>query len=64
MFGTDPIRELDLPLFGILTVPGKGKGLVARFNIAKGTRILYENPFLPLHTCRQLAKWKVTLQRS
>lgn len=25
-------------------MPGKGKGLVARFNIAKGTRILYENP--------------------
>ncbi len=42
MFGTDPIRELDLPLFEIQTVPGKGKGLMAGFNIAKGTRILCE----------------------
>ena len=44
MLGTDPISELDLPLFEIQTVPGKGKGLVARFNIAKGKRILDENP--------------------
>lgn len=44
MFGTDPIRELDLPLFEVQTVPGKGKGLLARFNIARGTRILCENP--------------------
>jgi len=44
VFGTDPIRELGLPFFQIQTVPGKGKGLVTRFNIAKGTRILYENP--------------------
>ena len=39
MFGTDPISELNLQLFGIQSVPGKGKGLVARFNIAKGQRI-------------------------
>ena len=44
MSGNDPIRGLELPLFEIQTIPGKGKGLVARFNIAKGTRILYENP--------------------
>ena len=44
MSGNDPIHELELPLFEIQTVPGKGKGLVASFNIAKGTRILYENP--------------------
>ena len=44
MFGTDPINELDLQLFDIKSVPGKGKGLVARCNIAKGKRILYEKP--------------------
>jgi SET domain len=44
VFGTDPISELNLQLFDIQSVPGKGKGLVARFNIAKGTRILYETP--------------------
>lgn len=33
-----------MPLFEVQTVPGKGKGLVARFNIAKGTRIVYESP--------------------
>ena len=36
--------ELNLPLFEIQSVPGKGKSLVARFNIAKGKRILYEKP--------------------
>ena len=45
MFGTDPISELGLPLFSIQSVPGKGKGLVARFNIGKGKRIL----FAPYH---------------
>lgn len=44
MLGIDPIRKLDLPLFEVKTVPGKGKGLVARFNIAKGTRIICEKP--------------------
>lgn len=43
--GTGTISELNLQLFGIQLVPGKGKGLVARFNIAKGKRILYEKPF-------------------
>lgn len=42
--GTDPISESNLPLFEIQTVPGKGKGLVARSNIAKGTRIIEEKP--------------------
>lgn len=50
--GTDPIRELGLPLFEIQTVPGKGKGLVARFNIAKGIRILDKKP---LFTTRYLS---------
>lgn len=42
--GTDPIKELNLPLFTIQTVPGKGNGLITRTNIAKGTRILSEKP--------------------
>ncbi len=44
VFRTNPMSELGLPLFEVQAVPGKGKGLVARFEIAKGTRILYENP--------------------
>ncbi|KAI9779771.1 MAG: hypothetical protein M1816_003350 [Peltula sp. TS41687] len=36
VFGTDPISELNLQLFDIQSVPGKGKGLIARLNIAKG----------------------------
>ncbi|MCJ1398586.1 hypothetical protein MMC11_001786 [Xylographa trunciseda] len=44
VLGTDPIGELDMALFEIQTIPGKGKGLVAHFNIARGTRILCENP--------------------
>lgn len=46
MFGTDPISELNLQLFSIQPVPNKGKGLVARFNIGKGKRILSEKPLL------------------
>jgi hypothetical protein len=44
--GTDPLRELEIPLFEIKDIPGKGKGLVARFNISSGTRILCEKPLL------------------
>lgn len=44
--GTDPIRELGIALFEVNDIPGKGKGLVARFNISKGTRILCEKPLL------------------
>jgi hypothetical protein len=44
--GTDPLRELEVPLFEIKDIPGKGKGLVARFNISRGTRILCEEPLL------------------
>jgi SET domain len=32
------------PLYAILSVPDKGKGLIARLNIAKGKRILSEKP--------------------
>jgi hypothetical protein len=42
--GSDLIKELNVALFEIQSMAGKGKGLVARFNIAKGTRILYEKP--------------------
>lgn len=44
MSGTDPISDLSLQLFNIQSVPGKGIGLIARFNIAKGKRILHEKP--------------------
>jgi hypothetical protein len=44
VFGTDSISELDLQLFETQSVSGKGRGLVARFNIAKGKRILEEEP--------------------
>ncbi|KAJ5330522.1 hypothetical protein N7476_000305 [Penicillium atrosanguineum] len=45
VFGTDPASELNLPLYEIQPVLGKGKGLVARFNIAKGQLIISEKPF-------------------
>jgi hypothetical protein len=44
VLGTDPISELNLQLFSIQPVPGKGKGLVATLNIGKGKRILSEKP--------------------
>ncbi|KAJ5642620.1 hypothetical protein N7490_006620 [Penicillium lividum] len=44
--GSDPLREFEIPLFEIKNIPGKGKGLVARFNISSGTRILCEQPLL------------------
>ncbi|KAF5876089.1 putative set domain-containing protein 5 protein [Botrytis fragariae] len=44
--GTDPIAELDIAPFEIKHILGKGKGLVARFNISKGTRIICEKPLL------------------
>ncbi|TVY51235.1 SET domain-containing protein 5 [Lachnellula cervina] len=45
VLGTEPKSDLNLPLFSIQPVTGKGKGLVARFNIGKGKRILSETPF-------------------
>lgn len=44
--GSDPLRDLNIPLFEIKQIPGKGRGLIARFNISKGTRILCEEPLL------------------
>ena len=61
MFGTDPIRELELPLFEIQIVLGKGKGLVARFNIAKGTRILYEKPLFTTSNLSPISRMESTI---
>ncbi|TGO82514.1 hypothetical protein BPOR_0815g00040 [Botrytis porri] len=44
--GTDTIVELGIAPFEIKQILGKGKGLVARFNISKGTRIICEKPLL------------------
>ncbi|TGO64697.1 hypothetical protein BCON_0006g01000 [Botryotinia convoluta] len=44
--GTDPIAELGIAPFEIKHILGKGKGLVARFSISKGTRIICEKPLL------------------
>ena len=41
---TDPLKEIDVPLFEIMDIPGKGKGLVSRFNLSKGTRVVHEKP--------------------
>ena len=48
VFGTDPISELDLRLFEIQTVLGKGRDPVVHFNIVKGTRMLCEKPLFIL----------------
>jgi hypothetical protein len=48
--GTDPLKELEIPLFEIKDIPGKGKGLVARFNISSGTCILCEKPLLTIQS--------------
>lgn len=39
-------QELDGPLFDIKDIPGKGRGLIARFDISRGTRVLCEKPLL------------------
>ncbi|KAK0609069.1 SET domain-containing protein 5 [Lasiodiplodia hormozganensis] len=48
--GTDPIKELDIPLFEVKDIPRKGRGLIARFDISKGTRILCEKPLLTVES--------------
>ncbi|THV55716.1 hypothetical protein BGAL_0004g00370 [Botrytis galanthina] len=40
----------DSKMFSIEQVPGKGKGLIARFNIEKGKRILSEKSILEIRT--------------
>ena len=59
--GTDPICDLELPLFEIKTVPGKGRDLVARFNIAKGTRILYEKPLFTTSNLSPISQIESTI---
>jgi hypothetical protein len=46
MDGNNSSANLDCPYFEVIEVPGKGKGLVALVDIAKGTRILCEKPLL------------------
>ncbi|KAJ5374871.1 hypothetical protein N7517_006877 [Penicillium concentricum] len=43
MVSANPISKLN-PLYEIQPVPGKGQGLVARFNIVKGQLIISEKP--------------------
>lgn len=42
--------ELDSRLFEVHDIPGKGRGLVARSNIAEGTRILCEKPLFTVES--------------
>ncbi|KAF2274865.1 SET domain-containing protein [Westerdykella ornata] len=41
---------VDTPLFEIKQIPRKGRGLVARINVATGTRILCEKPLLTVQS--------------
>ncbi|KAF1981467.1 SET domain-containing protein [Aulographum hederae CBS 113979] len=40
------IKDPNVPWFVVWDIPAKGKGLLARFDIPKGTRILCEKPLL------------------
>lgn len=40
------MSELNVPLFEVQPVPTKGKGLLARFDIVKGERIVSEEPLM------------------
>lgn len=40
------MKDLSIPLYQVADVPGKGKGVITRFNVAKGNRILSEKPLL------------------
>ncbi|KAK7424096.1 hypothetical protein QQX98_000706 [Neonectria punicea] len=40
----DPSKSPDIPLFEVKPISAKGRGLVARVNIPKGTRVLLEKP--------------------
>lgn len=42
----------DQPLYSIHSIPGKGRGLIARSRISKGTRVLVESP---LFTARNMS---------
>ncbi|OJD10723.1 hypothetical protein AJ78_08341 [Emergomyces pasteurianus Ep9510] len=71
MSSTDPLRELNIPLFEIKDIHGKGKGLITHFNISRGTCILCEKPLIiaqhKLHEDLELllaAKLKAMLRTS
>ncbi|KAK0930476.1 hypothetical protein LTR48_004010 [Friedmanniomyces endolithicus] len=53
VFDTNPVEELDSTLYETRSIPGKGRGLVARFNIPQGSRILVETPLIVRETCLQ-----------
>jgi hypothetical protein len=44
--GIDSMKELGIPLFDIKDIPGKRRGLIARFNISRGSQIVCEKPLL------------------
>ncbi|KAG5982535.1 hypothetical protein E4U55_001755 [Claviceps digitariae] len=46
LYSIEPVLVLGIPLYNITDVPGKGRGLTARFKIPKGTRILVEKPLV------------------
>lgn len=46
----DHAVELDLPLFEVRDIPGKGRGLVARSDIDEGARILCEKPLFTVES--------------
>ncbi|KAI1630600.1 SET domain-containing protein [Biscogniauxia mediterranea] len=43
------IEDMDIALFSMTDIPGRGKGLVARTNIPKGTCILCEKPLFTVN---------------
>jgi hypothetical protein len=52
--GIDLAKESDVPLFEVRQIPGRGKGVVARFDLATGTRILVEKPLLTIQRLRAM----------
>ena len=48
--GANPTKVLGIPPFKPVDIPGKGRGLVARFDIPRGTRILCEKPLLTMRS--------------
>jgi hypothetical protein len=61
VLGIDPISEMNLQLFDIQAIPGRGKGLVARFNIAPGKRVLCEKPLFTTPNLSPLAVMEKSL---
>ncbi|KAF5968178.1 SET domain-containing protein [Fusarium bulbicola] len=42
----EPPSSIDVPLFEVRDIPGRGRGLIAKVDIPTGTRILCEKPLL------------------